>query len=1060
MASTKTFIPLRRPDLLHRPRLVEHVRRHTDKALTLVSAPAGYGKTSLLVDACYDAPFPVCWLSLDESDRDLGAFADHLVAAVQRRFPDFSGSARRALRADPNAGRDPAMLGNIVAQDMADNISQFFVLVLDDYHVLDRSPWVRDFLGVILEHADRRGHFIVSTRTIPGNLPSINLVAQGLMAFVGRDDLAFTGDEVRQALAQTHGLDLTPEQAGELVAAGEGWITGILLATASMWRGIHDALVRARTQDGLVYTYLADQAFDGQPEALQDTMLTMSTLSEMNETTCHRALGLNGAGRVLEELERRGLFLTIVVDESETRHYRYHHLFRDFLQARLQAQDPGRFRRLHRQAAEQFEADGQWERAVAHRLDAGDHHATARAMDAAAKTMYVTGRLETLVSWYETVPELLRSECPRLLLFASRAFFELGRADESIPLLRRAEATFRERGEVDQVLAAVQQRATILCAQGRYTEMLDMAQASLAVRDVPRSNSPVLTAEAHRLIGVAHLNLGRLEKAVEHLRLALDLHRELETREVAVTYLELALALLRLGRLDEGWTCQDKAVELFRLMPPSDGFAATLNDIAYERHYLTGEYGQALALFREALGVARQAGAPRTQTAALLSIADLYRDLGALQEAQKLYAQAKGFARQSSYADLVNFALLGEAQALAQTGDVFKALGPAAEARDRAQERGNIYQLGLSCLTLGAIHLQTGDPQAALTEIGRGRDQLKKSGARRDLTRAYVLLARAHRAAGDVETSLDMLRQALRVGAETQTVHYLLVEGQHVFDLFKQLLKQNPADRRPAQIMDRIRALPDVARRLVGGPTLTVLPHDPVLRFYGFGPGHVEKDGQPVVWNSALARHLTFYLLMHPPRSRDQIFAAFWPGVKLETARSAFHNTKSRAHKALGRQFVNYKDGLYRLVWDPDCWFDVTVFESLLDGHDGNRQTRLEQAVALYRGDFMETYDAEWCLSIRERLRTRYRDALLELGELYMEKGKLADALPTLRCAVAQDDLYEPAVRALMRLHILNGQSRLALDIFHCLERRLEGLHVFPGEETQALCRSIRLPPS
>jgi LuxR family maltose regulon positive regulatory protein len=1056
MISTKTLVPQRRPGLLHRPRLVRHVRRHTDKALTLVSAPAGYGKTSLLVDACHDAPFPVCWLSLDESDRDLGAFADHLVAAVQRRFPDFGGPTCRALRADSNAGRDPAVLGDVVAQDMADHISRSFVLVLDDYHVLDRSSWVRDFLGTILEHADRCGHFVVSTRTIPGNLPSINLVAQGLMAFVGRDDLAFTAGEVRQALAQIHNLDLTPKQAGELVAASEGWITGILLATASMWRGIHDALVQARTQEGLVYAYLADQAFDGQPEALQDTMLTMSTLPEMNETACRRALGLNGAGRVLEELERRGLFLTTVVDESGTRHYRYHHLFRDFLQARLQAQDPHRFRRLHRQAAEWFEADGQWEGAVAHRLTAGDPHAAARAMDAAAKPMYLARRLETLISWYEMVPESLRPECPCLLLFASRAFFDLGRADESIPLLREAETNFRERGEIDQAFAAVQQRATILCTQGRYTEMLDVAQASLAVREVPGSNSPILTAEAHRLIGVAHLNLGRLEKAVEHLRLALDLHRELETREVAVTCLELALALLRLGRLDEGWACQDKAVELYRSMIPSGEFAMALNDIAYERHYLAGEYGQALALFREALDIARQAGSLRAQAFALLSTADLYRDLGALDEAQELYVQAKGLARRLNYADLVNFALLGEAQALAQVGDVFKALGLATQVHDRAQRSGDVYQFGLACLTLGAIDIQAGDVQAALVEVEHGHDRLKKSGARRDLTRAYVLLARAHRAAGDIEMALDALRQALRVGAETQTLHYLLIEGQHAFDLFKQLLKQNPADRRPAQIMDRIRALPDVARQVVGGLALTVLPHDPGLRFYGFGPGRVEKDGRPVAWDSAKARYMTFYLLTHPPRSRDQIFEAFWPGMELEVARSTFHSTKYRARKALGRQLIIYEDGLYRLAWDPDCWFDVTAFESLLDRRDGERRARLEQAVSLYQGDLMEAYDAEWCLPIRERLRTRCRDALLELGELYTKEGKFTDALSALRRAVALDDLYEPTIQALMRLYALDGQPRLALDLFHRLEQQLQGLNTLPEEETQSLCHSMQ----
>jgi LuxR family maltose regulon positive regulatory protein len=1054
MEPTKILIPQRRPGLLHRPRLVAHVRRHADKALTLVAAPAGYGKTSLLLDACHDAPFPVCWLSLDESDQDLGAFVNHLVAAVQRRFPGFGEPTRQALRANPNAGRDPTALGAVVARDLDDNVSQFFVLVLDDYHVLDRSPWVGGLLGAILERAGGRRHLIVSSRTTPGNLPSIDLVSQGLMAFVGRDDLAFTGDEVRQALAQIHGLDLTPEQAGELVAVSEGWITGILLATASMWRGIHDALARARTRDGLVYAYLANQAFDEQPVALQDTMLTMSTLPEMNEAACRHALGLEGAGRVLEELERRGLFLTTVVDESGTRHYRYHHLFRDFLQARLQAQDPDRFRRLHRQVAAWCETNEQWERAVTHHQAAGDPRATARAMDAAAKPLYLSRRLETLVSWYEMVPESLRPEFPRLLINVARAFFDLGRADEAIPLLRQAETTFKERGELDQALAAVQQRAIVRCTQGRYAEMLDLARASLVARDMPGPNFPALTAEAHRIIGVARLNLGQFEKAVEHLRLALDLHQELGRKEAAVTCLDLALALLRLGRLSEGWACQDKALALYRSMPPSGEFAMALNDVAYERHYLAGDYAQAHALLHEALDVARQAGSPRAQAFALLSSADLYRDLGALQKARELYAQADELARRLDYADLLNYTLLGLAQALAQAGDVLKALGLATQARDQAQRCEDVYQLGLASLALGAIHLQAGDAQAALAEVQRGRDQLATSGARRDLTRAYALLARAHQAAGDLERALEALGQALDVGIETQTFHYLVVEGQYLFDLLKRFLQHNPADRRAAQVMDRVLALPNVAREIVGASAPTVL--QPTLRFYGFGPGHVKKDGEVLVWKSAKARYLTFYLLSHPPRSRSQLFETFWADSKQDNVRATFHWTKYQARKVLGRSLIVYEDGLYTVAWDPDCWFDVAAFESLLDGRGDDRRARLEQAVSLYQGDFLQDYDAEWCLPTRERLRMRYRDALLELGELDTEQGEFAAAASVLGRAAAIDDLHEPTIRALMRLYHRDSRPRAALDLFQQLERRLGALRILPAPETQSLYRSIQ----
>ncbi len=1058
MGTLQTVIPPLRQDTLRRSRLVEHVHQNVHKALTLVAAPAGYGKTSLLVDACHELPYPTCWLSLDESDRDVCNFVTRLVAAIRQHFPGFGAPTMQAITADPNLGRDPAALGAVLAQDLAQNVPEFFILVLDDYHLLDRQASIGDLLEIILKRDNHRRHVIIASRAAPGNLPSIHLIAQGKMAFVGQDALAFKGDEVRQALKKMHHLDLTPEQADDLAQESEGWIAGILLATAFQSGGMRDALAQAKQQRGPFYAYLADQVFEQQPPPLQQTMLKLSTLAEMDDDACARILGVRGAGVTLEELGRRGLFVTTITDQDGgAPHYRFHHLFRDFLQERLYKQDHELFCKLHGQAAAYFESREQWAYAVIHRRAAGDPRATAQTMERGVKAMYISRRLETILFWYEDVPPTLRPEFPRLLLYVARAMFDLGQTDETIPLLRQAEAAFRERGETDQVLSAMQQRATVRCVQGRHTESLDIARESLAAQEISGLNFPVLTAEAHRLIGLACLRLGHSQKAVEHLRGALDLHQELGRREAAVTCLDLSVAYIRLGQLSEGGTCQDRAIELYRSLGPSGELALVLNNVACERHYLAGDYARALELLREALDVARQVGSLRAQIFVLLSMADLYRDLGALQDAREGYAQAEELAQQSGQMDLLNFVLVGSALALAQGGDAVGALGLAAQARDQARRREDVYQLGLACLALGDIHLQAGDALMALDEIQRGSDLLEQSGARRELTRAYMLLARAHQAAGEVEAALEALKQALNVGIETQTFHYLVIEGRRVFELFKRLLQQNPGDRRPAQVMDRVRALPAVARALVGAPTApTLLPSRSALRFYGLGPGRAEKDGQPVAWNSAQARYLVFYLLAHSSRSREQIFETFWPDAELKAARSAFHGAKYRARRALERQFIVHEDGLYRLDWDPDCWFDASAFEALLDGREGERQARLEQAVALYQGDFLENYDAQWLLPLRERLRLRYRDALLELGELYTARGELARARAALGHAVELDDFYEPAVRALMRLHALEGQRRQALDVFSGLEQRLRDQRALPGKETLLLRRDIQ----
>lgn len=1063
MIPTKTLIPRRPTRLLHRPHLVGLLHRHVDLALTLVSAPAGYGKTSLLIDFCHDAPFPVCWLSLDPADDDLRTLTEYLVAAVRRVFPQFGEVTQRTLNSEGiHSARLARALAGALVQDMLDQIPDFFVLVLDDYHVIDENREINELLTAFLTYRPENCHVILASRMAPAGLPIIQLAARSQIAGIGPTDLVFTPQEVQELLAQMHNIRLSPTQAEELVAHSEGWITGILLSTGASWRGMRDILAQAqgsaagqaRSQQGPIYTYLAEQVFQEQPLELQDFLLISSTLQEMNEPLCREALGLANAAHRLPEIERRGVFITAVMEDDTGTWYRYHHLFHDFLQTRLRQQAPERFQQLHRQVADWFLARQEWERAVAHRLTAGDLRAAAQAMDAALTDLTESGRVGTLLAWYEAVPHVLRSEFPRLLLFAGRALFNLGRLDQALPPLLQAEAIFEQRGDVERALITALQQADVRFHWGQYAEALMLAQHVLE----RATDYPASLAEAHRLAGAACLNLGRPEQAISHLHASLSLRRQLEsTFNIAQTYLDLSLALLRVGQLSEGWACQDQAIELYRQTGPSAQLAMLLNNVAYER-YLAGNYEQAMALLSESLTIARSAGAPRPRAFAMLTLADLYRDLGALEQAAVLYTDAQELARHLGDAELITYALSGIAQARLLGGAPVEALGLAVQVRDQVQKQGNLYQLGLSCLTLGAARLACGDPVSARREIEHAIELLTQSAARRDLTRAYVMLARIRQTTGDSGGALAALAQALDLGVETQTYHYLVIEGQRVFELWKRLLERNLADRRPAEIADRIRALPDLVRQIVGGLEPTVVPQPCKLRFYAFGPPRVEKDGEVIsgtAWRSALARYLIFYLLTHSPRNRDQIAAAFWPAVSPDKAKSSLHTVKYQAQRALGRSLILFEDNRYHIELDPDCWFDVEVFESLLDGKSG-RQARLEQAVELYRGDFMQDFDSEWSIPIRARLKQRFRDALIELGELYIAQERFDLAFAALSRALEADDTYEPGNRALMRLYDRDGRPQAALDHYHKLEQRLAAEGQLPTPETQALYREIQ----
>ena len=245
MSANETSVPHRQDALLHRPRLLNHLHQGLDRALTLVAAPTGYGKTCLLTDFSRGAPFPVCWLTLTGSDSDLLTFVEHMIAAVRQRFPGFGWAIQRALAVEPGLGHNSSALAGVMVRDILGNVPQFFVLILDDYYLVDECRPVNALLGAFLLDRPGHCHLVVSTRRIPRWFPIIELVADDQFAGVGPADLAFTPQEVQALLVQTHNLSLSSAQAEEIVAWSGGWIAAIWRSTQTLWRGMRDSLAAA-----------------------------------------------------------------------------------------------------------------------------------------------------------------------------------------------------------------------------------------------------------------------------------------------------------------------------------------------------------------------------------------------------------------------------------------------------------------------------------------------------------------------------------------------------------------------------------------------------------------------------------------------------------------------------------------------------------------------------------------------------------------------------------------------------------------------------------------------
>jgi len=365
--TTKLRQPPPRRDRAPRPRLLERLEAGTAGRLTLVSAPAGYGKTTALAAWAASTSKPVAWLSLDEADNAPQRCLRHLVAALQR-----SDETLRELGDFVGEDLEAALI--TVVNDVADN-SEPLVLVLDDYHVLHAES-VHDLVRFLLDHAPQPLRLIVATRTDPP-LPLARLRVAHALTELRTDELRFTAGEAATMLA-AQGLDLAPDDVTELTLRTEGWPAGLHLAALSL-RGQSDphAFIGFFTgTDRFVLEYLTEEVLTRQPTEVQDFLLLTSVLDELDAGLASAVTGADDAQAMLERIEKHNLFLVPL--DPQGRRFRYHAFFQDLLQHRLRSARPDLPVELHRRAAAAFEARGDLEDALLHAVQAGDDDAVGR----------------------------------------------------------------------------------------------------------------------------------------------------------------------------------------------------------------------------------------------------------------------------------------------------------------------------------------------------------------------------------------------------------------------------------------------------------------------------------------------------------------------------------------------------------------------------------------------------------------------------------------------------------------------------------------------------------
>ena len=404
LLETKLHVPRRRQGLVARPRLIDLLSRGAEAALTLVSAPAGFGKTSLLADWLAAAGADgraAAWLSLDQRDNDPALFWTYLVAALKTALPGLGGSAPSLLESPP-----PPM--EVVLATLLNDLSAIsndVVMVLDDYHVIDARD-VLDGMAFLLEHLPPQIHLVIASRADPA-LPLARLRGRGELVEIRATDLRFTTEEAAAYLNEVMGLGLTEEDVTALEGRTEGWIAALQLAALSM-RGRDDVagfIAGFAGDDRYIVDYLVEEVLQRQSDHVRQFLLQTSILDRLSGPLCDAVTGQDGGKARLEALDRGNLFLVPLDDRRQW--YRYHQLFADVLQAHLLDERPEDIPELHRRASAWFEQSGEPSEAIRHALAAEDFERAADLIELAAPATRQYRQEATLRRWLEALPEEL-----------------------------------------------------------------------------------------------------------------------------------------------------------------------------------------------------------------------------------------------------------------------------------------------------------------------------------------------------------------------------------------------------------------------------------------------------------------------------------------------------------------------------------------------------------------------------------------------------------------------------------------------------------------------------
>ncbi len=1056
LLQTKFMVPRVTVSHCQRQHLVDRVIRDINHKLAMIIAPAGYGKTTLMVDVTIELGQPVVWYQLDTADNDPATFLAYFVEGLRRTLPDVGQQIKNLLEGSEMLHASRAII--IILNELFENPGTTWTLVLDDYHVIN-NPAVHELTTTLIENRPPDMQIMLASRTAPP-LPLPRWRVRGQLLDIRADTLRFSVDEAQKWLNSII-PDVADTTIETLIQKTEGWGAGLQLALTFLGDSkLQDHSALTENLEGThpyIFNYLMEEVFERQPEELQTFLLKSSVLNQMNASDCNAVLDIEHAQLMLETLQKNNLFVFSL--DSQRRWFRYHQLFHQFLRNKIRSQMPGTLEALHRLAGEYYAGAGEFEEAILHLLTIEDFPRAAEVFKVFGFAYIEQGRADILNHYLDQFPPEELGRHAELWLLYGKVLRHQGRITEAISKFERAVGVADNLDAVRCKILTLIELAGIVRSQGDYLRSQRLSDKAVQLSETAPSEMRALALMENAK------STGFLEGMGRGRQLAEEAIEETARAGSNLTQYQKAQLLRSLGQIcwwhgDVAQAVRYGQDALSNVANPQSPLAAeimlTLGTPLLYRH----EYDKALTYAQKALDICQQLQLQELLPTAYSVLGNILTRVGELNRAettlQKAIEHAEGMGA-ASYAqvmaggylayNLVAQGRIDEAQTVAETA-LWPHIG-----------EPTVYEIYVCRSVLADIYLENDEIAKArhvfeeLVTIGEDHQY------RIPLAMAYFGLAYIHLAENSYQLGLDYARKSLNLLAPSRAWELYVDQGQRAVLVCYQLAQILPDDPFLKKVLREL----DASR--LNGLFIKDLDINRI-RIQTLGTFRVFRDTQEISeWSSAKARDMLAYFVTfrYENISIDRALYDLWPGEK-KRGKAAFHTALYRVRQALrhgdeGIKYITVEAGDYRL---DIARFDIDVeqFEHHVQAAgQANGEESFDEhkaALALYNGTYMDNLYFDWLTVERQRLEAQVIYILSTVYRGYANRRNYEAAILTARRLLTLNPLSEEVHCDIMRYLFELGDRKGVIEQYQNLSDVLMAdMSIVPMPSTQELYQHL-----